>query len=30
MICDLLGVKGKDILYIGDYIFGDILKLKKW
>ncbi|XP_067879286.1 cytosolic purine 5'-nucleotidase-like isoform X2 [Heterodontus francisci] len=30
MICDLLGVKGKEILYIGDHIFGDILKSKKW
>ncbi|KAM7369078.1 hypothetical protein PAMP_013375 [Pampus punctatissimus] len=29
IICDLLGVKGKDILYIGDHIFGDILKSKK-
>ncbi|XP_058050273.1 cytosolic purine 5'-nucleotidase-like isoform X4 [Ahaetulla prasina] len=29
MICDLLGVKGKEILYIGDHIFGDILKSKK-
>ncbi|XP_067857187.1 cytosolic purine 5'-nucleotidase-like isoform X2 [Heptranchias perlo] len=29
MICDLLGAKGKDILYIGDHIFGDILKSKK-
>ncbi|XP_019411210.1 PREDICTED: cytosolic purine 5'-nucleotidase isoform X4 [Crocodylus porosus] len=28
-ICDLLGAKGKDILYIGDHIFGDILKSKK-
>ncbi|XP_055503120.1 5'-nucleotidase, cytosolic IIa isoform X1 [Leucoraja erinacea] len=26
---DLLGTKGKDILYIGDHIFGDILKSKK-
>uniref|UniRef100_A0A4W3GKG9 Cytosolic purine 5'-nucleotidase n=1 Tax=Callorhinchus milii TaxID=7868 RepID=A0A4W3GKG9_CALMI len=26
---DLLGAKGKDILYIGDHIFGDILKSKK-
>uniref|UniRef100_A0A672R890 Cytosolic purine 5'-nucleotidase n=2 Tax=Sinocyclocheilus grahami TaxID=75366 RepID=A0A672R890_SINGR len=25
----LLGAKGKDILYIGDHIFGDILKSKK-
>lgn len=29
MICDLLGMKGKEILYIGDHIFGDILKSKK-
>uniref|UniRef100_A0A8C8VLY1 5'-nucleotidase domain containing 4 n=1 Tax=Pelusios castaneus TaxID=367368 RepID=A0A8C8VLY1_9SAUR len=29
LVCDLLGVKGKDILYIGDHIFGDILKSKK-
>uniref|UniRef100_A0A8C0HBZ1 5'-nucleotidase domain containing 4 n=1 Tax=Chelonoidis abingdonii TaxID=106734 RepID=A0A8C0HBZ1_CHEAB len=29
MVCELLGVKGKDILYIGDFIFGDILKSKK-
>ncbi|XP_061819692.1 cytosolic purine 5'-nucleotidase-like isoform X2 [Nerophis lumbriciformis] len=29
MVCDLLGVKGKDIIYIGDHIFGDILKSKK-
>lgn len=28
-MCDLLGAKGKDILYIGDHIFGDILKSKK-
>uniref|UniRef100_A0A8C7YNP6 5'-nucleotidase, cytosolic II, like 1 n=1 Tax=Oryzias sinensis TaxID=183150 RepID=A0A8C7YNP6_9TELE len=28
-VCDLLGVKGKDILYVGDHIFGDILKSKK-
>lgn len=28
-MCDLLGVKGKDILYMGDHIFGDILKSKK-
>ncbi|KAB0366582.1 hypothetical protein FD754_010738 [Muntiacus muntjak] len=25
----MLGVRGKDILYIGDHIFGDILKSKK-
>ncbi|KAJ8386036.1 hypothetical protein AAFF_G00177250, partial [Aldrovandia affinis] len=29
IVCDLLGVKGKDILYMGDHIFGDILKSKK-
>uniref|UniRef100_A0A8C5GXC1 Cytosolic purine 5'-nucleotidase-like n=1 Tax=Gouania willdenowi TaxID=441366 RepID=A0A8C5GXC1_GOUWI len=29
IICDLLGVKGKNILYVGDHIFGDILKSKK-
>ncbi|CAJ1070781.1 '-nucleotidase%2C cytosolic II, like 1 isoform X2 [Xyrichtys novacula] len=29
IICDLLNVKGKDILYVGDHIFGDILKSKK-
>ncbi|EMP30018.1 Cytosolic purine 5'-nucleotidase [Chelonia mydas] len=29
MVCDLLGVKGKDILSIGDLIFGDILKSRK-
>lgn len=29
MVCKLLGVRGKDILYIGDHIFGDILKSKK-
>ncbi|XP_052558269.1 cytosolic purine 5'-nucleotidase-like isoform X2 [Tympanuchus pallidicinctus] len=29
LVCDLLGVKGKDILYMGDHIFGDILKSKK-
>lgn len=28
-MCDLLGAKGKDIVYIGDHIFGDILKSKK-
>lgn len=26
---DLIGAKGKDILYIGDHIFGDVLKSKK-
>ncbi|KAF7700827.1 5'-nucleotidase, cytosolic II, like 1 [Silurus meridionalis] len=29
IVCDLLDVKGKDILYVGDHIFGDILKSKK-
>ncbi|GAB5569832.1 5'-nucleotidase domain-containing protein 4 [Prionailurus iriomotensis] len=29
-VCELLGVQGKDILYIGDHIFGDSLKSKKW
>ncbi|XP_029422907.1 5'-nucleotidase domain-containing protein 4 isoform X2 [Nannospalax galili] len=29
MVCELLGVRGKDILYIGDHIFGDIVKSKK-
>ncbi|XP_019127423.1 5'-nucleotidase, cytosolic II, like 1 [Larimichthys crocea] len=29
IVCDLLGVKGKNILYVGDHIFGDILKSKK-
>lgn len=29
IVCDLLGTKGKDIIYIGDHIFGDILKSKK-
>lgn len=25
----LMGAKGKDVLYVGDHIFGDILKSKK-
>lgn len=29
MICDLLKVQGSNILYVGDHIFGDILKSKK-
>ncbi|XP_017196431.2 5'-nucleotidase domain-containing protein 4 isoform X1 [Oryctolagus cuniculus] len=29
VVCELLGVRGKDILYIGDHIFGDIVKSKK-
>lgn len=29
VVCELLEVRGKDILYTGDHIFGDILKSKK-
>uniref|UniRef100_A0A8C5M8W8 Cytosolic purine 5'-nucleotidase n=1 Tax=Leptobrachium leishanense TaxID=445787 RepID=A0A8C5M8W8_9ANUR len=29
IVCELLLAKGKDILYVGDHIFGDILKSKK-
>lgn len=29
IICDLLEIRGKEILYVGDHIFGDILKSKK-
>lgn len=29
VFCKLLGAEGKDIMYIGDHIFGDILKSKK-
>ena len=29
MFSQLVGAKGKDVLYIGDHIFGDILKSKK-
>nr|XP_033806206.1 cytosolic purine 5'-nucleotidase-like isoform X2 [Geotrypetes seraphini]XP_033806207.1 cytosolic purine 5'-nucleotidase-like isoform X2 [Geotrypetes seraphini]XP_033806208.1 cytosolic purine 5'-nucleotidase-like isoform X2 [Geotrypetes seraphini]XP_033806209.1 cytosolic purine 5'-nucleotidase-like isoform X2 [Geotrypetes seraphini] len=29
VVCDLLRVRGRDILYVGDHIFGDILKSKK-
>ncbi|KAM4635564.1 5'-nucleotidase, cytosolic II, like 1 [Polymixia lowei] len=29
IVCDLLDVRGKDILYVGDHIFGDIIKSKK-
>ncbi|XP_033121168.1 cytosolic purine 5'-nucleotidase-like, partial [Anneissia japonica] len=29
VFCELLGVKGNDVLYIGDHIFGDILRSKK-
>ena len=26
---EMIGAKGKDVLYVGDHIFGDILKSKK-
>ena len=26
---DMIGARGKDVLYVGDHIFGDILKSKK-
>lgn len=26
---ELIGAKGKDVLYVGDHIFGDILRSKK-
>ncbi|CAB3999206.1 cytosolic purine 5 -nucleotidase isoform X3, partial [Paramuricea clavata] len=29
VFCQLIGADGKDILYVGDHIFGDILKSKK-
>ncbi|XP_063066433.1 5'-nucleotidase, cytosolic II, like 1 [Engraulis encrasicolus] len=29
VVCDLLDVRGKEILYVGDHIFTDILKSKK-
>ncbi|KAF0988810.1 hypothetical protein HZS_7328, partial [Henneguya salminicola] len=29
LLCEILGAQGKDILYVGDHIFGDILKSKK-
>lgn len=29
LFTSLMGAKGKDVLYIGDHIFGDILKSKK-
>lgn len=29
VLIQLIGAKGKDVLYIGDHIFGDILKSKK-
>ncbi|XP_065828218.1 cytosolic purine 5'-nucleotidase-like isoform X2 [Oscarella lobularis] len=27
--CDMIGAAGEDVLYVGDHIFGDILKSKK-
>lgn len=29
VISDMIGAKGKDVLYVGDHIFGDILRSKK-
>ncbi|XP_071946898.1 cytosolic purine 5'-nucleotidase-like [Antedon mediterranea] len=29
VFCELFGVKGNDVLYVGDHIFGDILRSKK-
>ncbi|EDO47687.1 predicted protein [Nematostella vectensis] len=29
VFCKLIGAQGKDVLYVGDHIFGDILKSKK-
>jgi len=29
ILCDVMNAKGREILYIGDHIFGDILKSKK-
>ena len=29
MFSKLIGARGKDVLYVGDHIFGDILKSKK-
>ena len=29
VVSKLLGAQGKDVLYIGDHIYGDILKSKK-
>ena len=26
---EMIGARGKDVLYVGDHIFGDILKSKK-
>lgn len=28
-LCKLIGAKGKDVLYVGDHIYSDILKTKK-
>lgn len=28
MFTNLIGARGKDVLYVGDHIFGDILKSK--
>ena len=29
MLSKMIGAKGKDVLYAGDHIFGDVLKSKK-
>ena len=29
VISKLIGAKGRDVLYVGDHIFGDVLKSKK-
>ena len=29
MLSKMIGAKGKDVLYFGDHIFGDVLKSKK-
>ncbi|XP_035672039.1 cytosolic purine 5'-nucleotidase-like isoform X6 [Branchiostoma floridae] len=29
LLSEIMGAKGKDVLYVGDHIFGDILKSKK-
>lgn len=29
MISQMIGAQGKDVLYVGDHIFGDILRSKK-
>ena len=29
MLSKLIGAKGKDVLYVGDHIFGDVVKSKK-